>query len=128
MGKFGIAMLGVLLACAALPAGAEGIGRLRLIGEATLPKGLDYQGTTVGGLSALDWDPAARQWIALSDDRSEKARARFYALSIDYDADAVRGIAVTGVTTLRDAAGASFAPKSVDPEAIRRDPASGLLY
>jgi hypothetical protein len=128
MGKFGIAVLGVLLACAALPAGAEGIGHLRLIGEATLPKGLDYQGTTVGGLSGLGGDPASRQWIALSDDRSEKAPARFYTLSIDYDADTVRGIAVAGVTTLRDAAGATFAPKSVDPEAIRRNPASGLLY
>ncbi len=128
MGRFGIAVLGVLLAGAALPAQAEGIGTLRLIGEATLPKGLDYQGTIVGGLSGLDWDPAARHWIALSDDRSEKAPARFYTLSIDYDAGAVRGIAVTGVTTLRDTAGNGFAPKSVDPEAIRRDPASGLLY
>lgn len=129
MGRIGFAMLGVLLAGAALPAGAtEGIGQLRLIGEAALPKGLDYQGTTVGGLSGLDWDPAARQWIALSDDRSEKAPARFYTLSIDYDAGAVRGIAVTSVTTLRNAAGAGFAPKGVDPESIRRDPASGLLY
>jgi len=128
MGRIGIAMVGVLLACAALPAGAEGIGTLRLIGEATLPKGLDYQGTIVGGLSGLDWDPAARQWIALSDDRSEKAPARFYTLTIDYDAGAVRGITVTGVTTLQDASGAGFAPKSVDPEAIRRDPIAGLLY
>lgn len=128
MGRFGIAVLGVLLAGAALPAQAEGIGRLRLIGEAALPKGLDYQGTIVGGLSGLDWDPAARHWIALSDDRSEKAPARFYTLSIDYDADTVRGIAVTGVTTLRDAAGNGFAPRNVDPESIRRDPASGLLY
>ncbi|WP_179221954.1 esterase-like activity of phytase family protein [Inquilinus limosus] len=128
MSRFGIAVVGALLACSALPAQAEGIGRLRLIGEAALPKGLDYQGTTVGGLSGLDWDPTARQWIALSDDRSEKAPARFYTLAIDYDAEAVRGIAVTGVTTLRDAAGAGFAPRSVDPEAIRRDPVSGLLY
>jgi hypothetical protein len=50
MGRFGNAMLGVLLACAALPARAEDIGTLRLIGEAALPKDLDYQGTTVGGL------------------------------------------------------------------------------
>ncbi|MGK9167415.1 esterase-like activity of phytase family protein [Inquilinus limosus] len=127
MARFGI-VLGVLLTCAVLPAQAEGIGRLRLIGEATLPKGLDYEGTTVGGLSGLDWDPAARQWIALSDDRSEKAPARFYTLSIDYDAEAVRGISVTGMTTLQDAAGQGFPPKSVDPEAIRLDPATGLLY
>jgi len=129
MARTAIAVLAALLACAALPAGAEeGIGRLRLIGEASLPHGLEYQGTVVGGLSGLDWDPAAGQWIALSDDRSEKAPARFYTLAIDYDAEAVRGIAVTGVTLLRDEAGRTFAPKSVDPEAIRRDPATGRLY
>ena len=54
MAKTRIAVLVALLACAALPARADGIGRLRLIGEATLPKGMDYQGTTVGGLSGLD--------------------------------------------------------------------------
>ncbi|MGO4724268.1 MULTISPECIES: esterase-like activity of phytase family protein [unclassified Inquilinus] len=127
MAKTRFAAIVALLACAALPARADGIGRLRLIGEAALPQGMDYRGTTVGGLSGLDWDPAAGQWIALSDDRSDKAPARFYTLAIDYDAEVVRGIAVTGVATLRDAAGQPFAPKSVDPESIRRDP-GGALY
>jgi hypothetical protein len=128
MKRFGVVLLGLLAGCAALPAQADGIGALRLIGEASLPHALPYQGTVVGGLSGLDWDPAARQWIALSDDRSDLAPARFYTLSIDYDAQAVRGMAVTGVVTLRDAAGQPFARRSVDPEAIRRDPATGALY
>lgn len=128
MNRFGAVLAGILVASAALPAGAEGIGGLRLIGEASVPQAMDYQGTMVGGLSGLDWDAVSGQWIALSDDRSDKAPARFYTLAIDYDADAVRGIAVTGVVTLRDADGKPYAPRSVDPEAIRRDPALGVLY
>ena len=77
------------------------IGELRLIGQATLPHGLDFQGTVVGGLSGLDWDPVNARWTALSDDRSANGPARFYTLAIDYDAQAVRGIRVTGVTPLR---------------------------
>jgi hypothetical protein len=34
-------------------------GRLRLIGEATLAHRLLFKGTTVGGLSGLDFDPAS---------------------------------------------------------------------
>ncbi|MGO1078388.1 esterase-like activity of phytase family protein [Inquilinus sp. CA228] len=104
------------------------IGELRLIGLATLPHGLDFQGTVVGGLSGLDWDPVNARWTALSDDRSATGPARFYTLAIDYDAQAVRGIRVTGVTPLRDKAGQTYAPGAVDPESIRRDPLRGILY
>src|SRR5687768_4059031 len=57
--------------------------QLRLLGEATLPSSLEFRGTTVGGLSALDHDPASGSWVALSDDRSELQPARFYTLSVD---------------------------------------------
>lgn len=109
--------------------GSDGIGRLRLIGQATLPNGLPFRGTVVGGLSGLDWDPVNARWTALSDDRSSpNGPARFYTLAIDYDAQAVRGIRVTGVTPLRDRAGQTYAPGTVDPESIRRDPLRGILY
>ena len=109
--------------------GGDGIGQLRLIGQATLPHALDFQGTVVGGLSGLDWDPVNARWTALSDDRSSaNGPARFYTLAIDYDAQAVRGIRVTGVTPLRDKAGQTYAPGAVDPESIRRDPLRGVLY
>src|SRR5262245_11115323 len=88
----------------------DGIGQLRLIGQATLPNALPFQGTVVGGLSGLDWDPVNDRWTALSDDRSSaNGPSRFYTLAIDYDAQAVRGIRVLGVTPLRDKAGQTFA-------------------
>ena len=54
------------------------VPRLRLIGEATLPHRMDFQGTTVGGLSGIDYDPASGLYVLISDDRSILSPARAY--------------------------------------------------
>lgn len=96
---------------------------LRLLGEATLPNALQFRGTTVGGLSALDHDPASGLWVALSDDRSELQPARFYTLRVDVSD---RGLQVEPLdaVTLRQADGKPFPPRRnggevVDPEGLR---------
>jgi hypothetical protein len=115
--------LAILLASPAPLFAAEaktgGIGGLRLIGEQILPKGLKVAGTSVGGLSGLAFDKARGRWLALSDDRSEKAPARFYELRLAYDATTFRGAAVTGVVTLRTADDKPFPTRTIDPEALR---------
>lgn len=116
-----------------LPAAPGGPARLRLLGEAILPHGLRFQGTTVGGLSGLDHDPATGAWLALSDDRSELQPARFYALRIDVAPRAL-GVELLDVITLRGANGQPFPRRRmggevVDPEALRLLPgASGVLW
>jgi hypothetical protein len=110
-----------------------GSPRLRLLGEALLPHGMTFRGTTVGGLSAIDYEPATGTWVALSDDRSELQPARFYTLRL---AVAEGGLAVDllDVVTLRQADGRPFPKRSmggevVDPEAMRLLPqARGLLW
>ncbi|MEJ5989561.1 esterase-like activity of phytase family protein [Ramlibacter sp. PS3R-8] len=131
-----------LRACGAVPAaalvgcatpGKTAPQRLRLLGESTLPYRMNFQGTTVGGLSGLDHDPSTGMWVALCDDRSELQPARFYTLDVTL---AGRNIAVEvrGVTTLRTAAGQPFPRRQlggevVDPEAIRLLPhGAGLLW
>ena len=64
------------------PSTAQGPSQLRLIGEKILPHALQVQGTTVGGLSGIDHDPASGLWVALSDDRSERQPARFSTLCV----------------------------------------------
>lgn len=96
--------------------------RLRLLGETSLPHGLRFGETTVGGLSGIDFDPVGGTWVALSDDRSELQPARFYDLSLSLSAGLVA--APLGVTTLRDGRGQPYPPRRaggevVDPEAIR---------
>ena len=110
---------------------ASGPARLRLLGEATLPHGLAFRGTTVGGLSAIDHDPSSGLWIALSDDRSELQPARFYTLHVDVRASGL-GVEVVDVTTLRQADGQPFPPRRtrgqvVDPEGLRLLPGGRSL-
>ena len=111
------------------PARPAGPPRLRLLGEAILPHGLRVQGTTVGGISGLDHDPATGAWVALSDDRSELQPARFYSLRIDVAPRSLQ-VDVVAAVTLRAADGRPFPRRRmggevVDPEALRLLPQGG---
>ena len=105
--------------------------RLKLLGQTVLPHGLEFGGTTVGGLSALDHDPASGLWIALCDDRSELQPARFYTLRVELRPGALR-VEVDGVATLRQANGSTYPRRNtrgevVDPEAARLLPGGRSL-
>lgn len=111
-------------------AGPQG---LRLLGETLLPHGLRFRDTTVGGLSALDFDPATGAWAALSDDRSELQPARFYTLNVDLTPQRL-AVEMRDVFTLRDGRGQPYPPRRnggevVDPEALRLLPQGrGVLW
>ncbi|MCD6078321.1 MAG: hypothetical protein K0R89_2259 [Ramlibacter sp.] len=120
-----------LAGCAIRPAALPATQRLRLLGETTLPHKMEFRGTTVGGLSGLDHDPASGTWVALCDDRSELQPARFYTLGVSLDEHRF-AVEVRGVITLRTAAGLSFPRRQaggevVDPESVRLLPGSGGL-
>ena len=96
--------------------------RLRLIGEARLPHKLQYQGTTVGGLSGIDYDPASGVLYLLSDDGGNQSAPRFYTARFVLTADKLGDFELTGVTFLQGL----IAP---DPEAIRwHAPSQSLLW
>lgn len=115
------------------PPAARGPGPLRLLGETLLPHGLAFGGTTVGGLSGLDHDPASGLWVALSDDRSELQPARFYTLRLSL-AEGTLGVELLSAVTLRQADGQPhprrrMGGETVDPEALRLLPGGrGLLW
>jgi len=105
--------------------------RLRLLAETTLPHRLEVEGTMVGGLSGLDFDPASGLWVAMSDDRSELQPARFYTLRVNLEP---RRLAVepASAVILRQANGQPYPPRHtrgevVDPEAVRLLPGRGTL-
>jgi myo-inositol-hexaphosphate 3-phosphohydrolase len=90
------------------------------LGEVTFPTGLMFDGTQVGGLSGISYDPGRGVYYAISDDRSQINPARFYTIQIDVaDGNLVAGdVAFTDVTTLLDQNGQPFAASSLDPEGI----------
>ena len=93
---------------------------IEFLGEATFQTGLTFEGTEVGGLSGITYDPGRGHFYAVSDDRSQLDPARFYTIDIDLgDGNLAPGdVAFTGVTTLLDANGQPFPALSLDPEGI----------
>lgn len=88
-------------------------------GEIVLPTGLKIGGTEFGGISGLDYDPAADTFYAISDDRSERAPARLYTLKMVLGADGIASLDIAGSQVLLGLDGAPFPARSIDPEAIR---------
>ncbi len=112
---------------------AEPLGVVSVVASATVPNDLMVDGTLVGGLSGIDYDPESGQWIVLSDDRSDSAPARSYALDLAYDETAISTLELTAATTLLQANGEPYPNAEAggnvpDPEAIRFDPLSDAIW
>ncbi|OUL36488.1 hypothetical protein BV372_07405 [Nostoc sp. T09] len=103
-----------------LASAAVTVSSIEFIGQATLPKGLSFQKTPVGGLSGITYDAKKDLYYAISDDRSEKAPARFYTLKIDLSKGSLKngGVVPVGVTTLLNENGDKFPPDTSDTEGI----------
>lgn len=118
------ALLAAAAAAAAAPAAAQDLS-LTYIGQQVVPAGATAFGTTVGGLSGIDYDPATGRYVAISDDQ---ANARFYTLDLDFDRTSFSGVNFTGVTTFRTPTGSAYAAGSIDPESIRFGSSSRVIY
>lgn len=119
-----------LLAVTSTTVNAEefGLDKAALLGQIVLPTGLKIAGVEFGGVSGLDYDAGNDVFYAISDDRSDKAPARFYTLKLAIGEKGVTGIDIVASHTLTGADGKPFAAKGVDPEAIRYDAGTGKLY
>jgi hypothetical protein len=120
----------LLITAAWWPAQAQS---LQYIGQQIVPSGTQFQGTTVGGLSGIDFVASSGRYVAISDDRSSFNPARYYELTLDL-ARFVRsanpgqaGVGFQSVTTILDSNGQPFASNTLDPEGIRYNAAAGTL-
>ncbi|HIK43415.1 MAG TPA: esterase-like activity of phytase family protein [Leptolyngbyaceae cyanobacterium M65_K2018_010] len=97
----------------------------------TLPR-QEFQGTTVGGLSALAYDRSRDRFLALSDDRGQFGPPRLYELAITLDSTGSQpprfdSITIEQVTPLLDSEGQPYPPGSLDPEGLALSPRNTLL-
>ncbi len=101
---------------------------IEFLGQATFASSLRFQGKPVGGLSGLTYDPKRQVYYAISDDRSQKAPARFYTFKINLTQGKLtsKGVQLVGATTLLDQNLKPFPPNQIDAEGIALSPKDEL--
>lgn len=111
---------------------------MRLIGEQRIALKYPFEGTTVGGLSGIDYDAANNSWVMESDDRSAINPARFYRATLAYDSKAFTGVTLASVHFFTQPDGSRYpnlahakleqGDQVPDIETIRVDPQDGSLW
>lgn len=126
-------LVAALWLCLALVGQVQAAPRLSLLGAYDVPKDLAVDGAPFGGVSGIDYDPATGDWLMISDDRSDKAPARFYRVRLTYDAQGVFAFSLKDSVPLRRENGETFPPtgslggERADAESLRRDPLNGQI-
>ncbi len=109
------------------------ISRLRFLSEFVVPYNYQYQNTTVGGLSGIDYNPKADEYYIISDDRSAINPVRFYTTKIALKGMEFDTVYFTGKTELLQPNGEVYPgikidpARAPDPEAIRFNAITGKL-
>lgn len=98
---------------------------LKFLSEYVVPYNQQFANTTIGGLSGIDYNPEKEEYYLISDDRSEKNRARFYSARILINNNKIDSVVFLKNTFLKNVTG-NFYPNSFqdpfhapDPEALR---------
>jgi hypothetical protein len=127
------AVIGAVAVTLVAAAPALGHGRsldLQFRGQAIVPTGTAFEGTTVGGLSSITYDARRDRYFAISDDQGQIQPARFYTLGLDIrdgrlsDGD----VRFTDVTTLLAPNGQPYPTASLDPEGMVLTKDRKLVY
>ena len=113
--------------------GKPPIRQLRFVSEFNLPHGMQFRGTTVGGLSGIDYHAGDDLYYLVADDRSDINPARFYTAKIVIGQRGIDTVLLLRVDTLRQRNGKPFPNKrenslmTPDPEAVRYNQTNNTL-
>lgn len=113
------ACLWVLCSCATVRNVAEkdatSISSLRFLGERDVDFNKQFEGTTIGGLSGIDYNAEKQEYYLICDDRSAINPARFYTATLQISEKGIDTIIFTAVTSLFQANGATYPNTKQDP-------------
>lgn len=102
--------------------------QLKFLSSYTIPFQQQFRGTTIGGLSGVDYDAASGNYFLICDDASNINPARFYTAKILISNYKIDSVFFTHTQVLKQPDGKAFATSEVDPEALRFSAADSLLY
>jgi hypothetical protein len=129
--KLAAAVTALFMATTTAPAVAKGPSLdLEFRGQAIVPTGTTFMGTTVGGLSSITYDARGDVFYAISDDQGQLQPARFYTVDL-----AVRDgrlsdgdVAFEDVTTFLAPNGLPYPVAGLDPEGLVLTKDRELIY
>jgi hypothetical protein len=107
---------------------AKNISSIKLLGKYEIPYNLQFNKTTVGGLSGIDYDVKNDQYYFICDDRSDINPARFYTAKIFITSKGIDSVRFVHVASLMQARNIIYPSKKTDrfhvpdPEAMRYNP------
>jgi hypothetical protein len=109
------------------------ITQLRFLSEFVVPHNQNFKGTTIGGLSGIDYDPVSDVFYVLSDDRSSVNPARFYKVKIRVTPKGIDTVDFIDFAYFKRADGEYYPDarkdpsKTIDFEALRYDQRNNTL-
>lgn len=113
------------------------VAALRFIGEQRIALKTRFGGTTVGGISGVDYDARRGDWVFVSDDRSSFDPARFYRATLRFTPTSFDGVTLTQVHYFRQGDGSTYPDVKrqavaggvvADIESVRVDPRDGSIW
>lgn len=103
--------------------GAKTVADVEFLGEVIVPTGTVFEGTEIGGLSSITFDPGRGVYYVLSDDQGNRPTGdpvRYYTVAIDLADGTLDDGDVTfvDVTQMYEIRKTPFAPGGLDPEGL----------
>lgn len=132
----GLLALALLASCASRKSVAPvnpNIGRLKLLGYNKVQHNKPFMGTTIGGLSGIDYDAKNDRYFLICDDRSAINPARFYTVKLALGKSGIDSVQWLNVQSLLQANGKPYPSskedpaRTPDPESIRYDASKNQL-
>jgi hypothetical protein len=107
---------------------AADIHQLKFLDQYVVPFNQQFENTTIGGLSGIDFNSKKEEYYLISDDRSQKNPVRFYTAKILINQNKIDSVLFLQTVFLKDKTGNLY-PNSQqdpfhtpDPEALRYNP------
>lgn len=110
------------------------VSGLRFLNKYVFPYNRQLDGTTIGGLSEIDYNPAKNEYYLICDDRSDINPARFYTARINIADTGISDVHFTKITYLRQKDGSLYPNKHqdkykvCDAESMRYDAGRNIFY
>ncbi|MGB7876355.1 MAG: esterase-like activity of phytase family protein [Anaerolineales bacterium] len=103
--------------------GAQTVADVEFLGEVVVPTGTVFEGTEIGGLSSITFDPGRQVYYAVSDDQGNRPTGdpvRYYTVAVDLADGTLDDGDVTfvDVTQMYENRKTPFAPGGLDPEGL----------